>query len=59
MAVINAFTRRFPRANWAARGRPVSRRRGVCITDRPNDPSAGSCLAQQEEPIRSELIMWR
>jgi hypothetical protein len=24
-------------ANWAARGRPVSRCRGVCITDRPND----------------------
>jgi hypothetical protein len=31
-------------------GAQVSRRRGVCTTDRPNDPSAGSCLAQQEEP---------
>src|SRR6202040_1713699 len=39
-------------ANWAARGRPVSRRRGVCITDRPNDPSAGSCRGSWERPWR-------
>jgi len=37
-------------ANWAARGRPVSRRRGVCITDRPDDPSAGSCRGSGEQP---------
>src|SRR5207248_5914174 len=38
-------------ANWAARGRPVSRRRGVCITDRPNDPGAGSCRGSWERPL--------
>jgi hypothetical protein len=29
-------------ANWAARGRPVSRRRDLYITDRPNDPPAAA-----------------
>ena len=37
-------------ANWAARGRPVSRRRGVCITDRPDDPSAGSGRGSWKRP---------
>jgi hypothetical protein len=35
-----------------ARGRPVSRRRGVCTTDRPNDPSAGSCRGSWKRPWR-------
>jgi hypothetical protein len=39
-----------PGANWAARGRPVSRRRGVFITDRPDDPSAGSCRGSWNDP---------
>ena len=39
-------------ANWAARGRPVSRSRGVCITDRPDDPPTGSCRGSWERPWR-------
>jgi len=33
-------------ANWAVRGRPVSRRRGVSIIDGPDDPGVGT----QPEP---------
>src|SRR5215472_15561361 len=40
------------RANWAACQGPVSRRRGVCITDRPDDPSAGSCRGSSKRPWR-------
>ena len=39
-------------ANWAARGRPVSRRRDVYITDRPDDPPAAAIAgntSQKEE----------
>jgi len=37
-------------ANWAARGRPVSRCRGVCTTDLPDDPPAGSCRSRWTRP---------
>jgi NAD(P)-dependent dehydrogenase (short-subunit alcohol dehydrogenase family) len=35
------------RANWAVGGRPVSRRRGACIIDGSDDPSAG----HRKEPV--------
>src|SRR6185312_10102374 len=37
-------------ANWAARGRPVSRHRGVCTTDRPDDPPTRSCRSSWKRP---------
>src|SRR5581483_9139608 len=39
-------------ANWAARGRPVSRCRGVCTTDRPDDLPTGSCRSSWKRPWR-------
>jgi DNA-binding CsgD family transcriptional regulator len=43
------------RANWAARGRPVCRRRGVFITERPDDPERRIVPRQLERPW-SEMI---
>src|SRR5215831_4647291 len=37
-------------ANWAARGRPVSPCRGVCTTDRPDDPPTRSCRSSWKRP---------
>jgi hypothetical protein len=42
-------------ANWAARERPVSRRRGVSITDRPNDPAAGVAIVTTAAVSRSTI----